>query len=161
MIRVRFGAMRNLKLALPILLCSAQIAFAGGWHNAKWGMSPAEVRAATGGGDYPTQAVDDPGASFKNAKCLLQQYFSMGDMGLAAYFCFSVPENRLVLVSIKVPRDHCSRVGNTITSAFGTPNSETTNIIGRESDWQSGDTKVVFFAFSEGGGCSFQFQQVP
>ena len=50
--------MKALMLASVVLVCSAPIAHVGGWQNAAWSMTPAEVRTAIAGGEYPTQTID-------------------------------------------------------------------------------------------------------
>ncbi len=144
--------------ALICLGCWATPA-AADWQYSQWGMSPAEVEAASGGGAKPN---DDRGLDAEGLRAELAAPYTAGSVPFTAVFRFDAEDALDDVALIPAGPVSCPVVRTTLIAHHGTPEGQADPRSAPTLRWHDldADNLVVFADFGD-GHCSIQYSKLP
>ena len=115
-----------MKLLLALWIAAGSSVSTEGWQYTSWGMSEAEVVAASGGKASEVVGADRKGKGFVDAEARLKAPYQSGSYTFTAYFGFDRDTDELKAVSLD-PDDSvdCVQLGATLSDKYGAPTDET------------------------------------
>lgn len=129
------------------------------WQYTKWGMTPAEVVAASGGA---ARLQRNEGADIQDTRALAAGHYSVGSIQFAVSYLFD-GDDRLAKVSLNPqrPAEQCEPLIALTQKYYGPPISRsrpTMNLIFMEWEDRSHQNGVTLY-YSVPGSCSLTYHQ--
>lgn len=143
-----------------LLTLIGPVAVRADWQYTKWGMTPEQTIAASGGTAVSTTEEEKRSQSpaNKSGEALVKAPYQSGDFQFNAYFIFR--KDRLVAVSLGLK-------DSTITSAYllssiqlkyGKPLSETRDSAYSVLTWRNQDEQITIMTIGKGESLSINYQ---
>jgi hypothetical protein len=150
--------MQRIATLLTIALLSGGVAAPANadWQYTKWGMTPAEVVAASDGKAVPDEK---PSTNIRGEVSKLKAPHAAGDYEFLATFSFDKSDKlATVLLFLKGPTK-CDLLRDEVISKYGSPQRSATSSLIRELSWLvvEENTKIMLSNLGSGTLCTLEY----
>ena len=129
------------------------------WQYTQWGMSPADVQAASDGTAVVNQ---DRSLDAADLKAGLTAFYRGDKRPFTAVFLFDSAGKLATVTLNPTDRISCGPIRQSLDAHYGTPASLNQQQFGQTARWNDveGDNVVVFLDLGQ-GNCSIQYSSLP
>ena len=140
-------------------LTASVLPAAADWQYTQWGMSPAQVKAASGevAQDNADRRLDADGLS-----AALTAFYQGESIPFTATFLFNAQDKLHYVTLSPVDRISCPLIVQTLAAHYGPPKGRADMVHARTMRWDDteNDNLVVYLDLG-GGDCTIQYSKLP